>query len=306
MPSRRTLLLAGGLAALAGRQARAQPAMDTLRITWRDAVPDLDPYRNQLRAGITLAHHIWDCLVDRDPDTLELRPLLATDWTGPDETGLTVTLREGVRFHDGSLFGPEDVVATATGVAGGAGTAVPGLYAWLAGAEALDARRVRLRFNQPFPAALDFLAMVLPILPRARWAAGADPAAPPIGTGPYRVADRQGGRAIALERFEGYFPGGPKSRPSIARIAIRAVDDEQTPFTELLGGQADWIWQLAPDQFEALQHQPGLAAERGESMRLGYLSIDAAGRSGCVPLTLLKVRQAVLHALDRPAASIDR
>src|SRR5262249_49870216 len=45
---------------------------------------------------------------------------------------------------------------------------------------------------------------------------------------------------------------------------------------------------------------PALQAVRQESMRIGYLSIDAAGRSAAGnPLTKLKVRQAIWHAVDR-------
>jgi peptide/nickel transport system substrate-binding protein len=47
---------------------------------------------------------------------------------------------------------------------------------------------------------------------------------------------------------------------------------------------------------------PYLQAVQKESMRIGYLSIDAAGRSGAGnPLTNLKVRQAIWHAIDRQA-----
>ena len=45
---------------------------------------------------------------------------------------------------------------------------------------------------------------------------------------------------------------------------------------------------------------PHLQAVQQESMRIGYLSIDAAGRSGKDnPLTNLKVRQAIWHAVNR-------
>ena len=47
---------------------------------------------------------------------------------------------------------------------------------------------------------------------------------------------------------------------------------------------------------------PHLQAVRKESMRVGYLSLDAAGRTGADnPLTKLKVRQAIWHAIDRKA-----
>jgi peptide/nickel transport system substrate-binding protein len=305
VPSRRAVCLGGALAvALRPSAAGAQKAADILRVTWRDAVVNIDPYANQLRTGLVIAHHVWDCLVDRDPETLQLRPLLARRWSQPDDTSIDFELRDDVQFHDGSPLGPEDVAYTVRTVLASSGVAVPGLFAWLAGAEVLDAHRVRLKLHRLFPMALEYLATALPILPqRYRERVGADGfAQAPVGSGPYRVAARDGPERLVLERFDGYRADSPKPRPIIRRIAIRAVDDEQAPFTDLLTEAADWIWQIGPDQFDAISHQTGLQAMRVESMRLGYLSLDAAGRSGADgPLTHLAVRQAVLHALDRPA-----
>lgn len=301
----RRAVCGGGLMLAAGAvPARAQKAADTLRVTWRDAIPDIDPYRNQLRTGLALAEHVWDCLVDRDPETFQLRPLLATGWRQADETTLSFELRSGVRFHDGSAFGAEDVVYTVGAVLSDGKLAVPGLFEWLAGAEAVDATHVLLKLRQPFPAALAYLAVVLPILPKAycERVGAAGFAQAPVGTGPYRVGALDGERRIMLQRFDDYFAGSPKGRPAIAHIAIHAVDDADAEFTDLLANRADWIWQIGPGQFDAIAHQPGLQALRADSMRLGYLSLDAAGRSGSDgPLTNLKVRQAVCHALDRPA-----
>jgi len=301
---RRAACLGGlGLAA-AATPVRAQKAADTLRVSWRDAIPDLDPYRNQLRTGFVIAHHVWDCLIDRDPETLQLTPLLATDWRQETDTTLLFTLRQGVRFHDGSTFSADDVVYTVSVALAADWVALPGLLAWLAGAERIDATHVRLRLHQPFPAALEYLAMVLPILPqgyRERVGPGGFSRAP-IGSGPYRLASSGEPDLVVLERFDDYIPDGPKRRAAIRRIAIRAVADAQAEFSDLLADRADWIWQVGPDMFEAVAHQPGLQALRAESMRLGYLSFDAAGRTGTGnPLTHVKVRQAICHAIDRAA-----
>ncbi len=70
--------------------------------------------------------------------------------------------------------------------------------------------------------------------------------------------------------------------------------------TAILTGQADWIWMFNPDQFDTLSREPALQVLRAESMRMGYLSMDAAGRTGSDnPLTKLKVRQAIAYAIDR-------
>ena len=304
MPRRRALLRAAAALATLPVCAGAGRADDTLRITWRDAIPDLDPYRNQLRTGFVIAHHVWDCLVDRDPETFQIRPLLAASWRQESETAWRFALRPDVLFHDGTPCGPEDVVYTVETICAGTGIAVPGLFTWLAGAEQVDAATVRLTLHEPFPAALEYLAMVLPILPRAyRERVGPDTfARAPVGTGPYRVQPGEPHDHIRLERFDGYFAGSPKGRPAIARLAIREVADSLAELTDLMANRADWIWQIGPDAYAAVAQAPGLQALRADSMRLGYLSLDAAGRSGAgTPLTDVRVRQAIWHAIDRAA-----
>ena len=52
-----------GTLMLAGTPASAQKSADTLRIVLRDAVTNVDPYYNQLRTGLVIAHQSWDNLV---------------------------------------------------------------------------------------------------------------------------------------------------------------------------------------------------------------------------------------------------
>jgi len=62
--------------------AYAQKSADTLRITWREAIPNLDPYYNSQRTGMIVAFQVFDCLVYRDPMTMEIEPALASSWGG--------------------------------------------------------------------------------------------------------------------------------------------------------------------------------------------------------------------------------
>jgi peptide/nickel transport system substrate-binding protein len=54
-----------------GAPALAQKSADTLRITWRDAIPDVDPYYNSQRTGMVVAFQAFDCLAYRDPTSME-------------------------------------------------------------------------------------------------------------------------------------------------------------------------------------------------------------------------------------------
>ncbi len=290
-------------ALLPNSPAHAQKSADTLRVSWFGGVPNLDPYYNQQRVGLVIAHHAFDGLLQRDPETFAIKPLLATSWRYVDDTTLDFDLRHGVTFHDGSPFSADDVVYTINTILADPAVAVPSNFLWLAGAERLDDYKVRIRLKRVFPAALEYIAMVLPIWPKAtRERLGADAYAKlPVGAGPYRITRVDGAAEVEMERYEGYYPDSPKGRPAIRRLIMRAINEPAGLTAEILGNRADWVWQVVPDAFDHLSQVPFLTGVRAESMRIGYLSLDAAGRTGADnPLTNLKVRQAIFHAIDRP------
>jgi len=301
----RKRLLLSGLFIVAGllpaAPALAQKAQDTLRVAWRDAVPNVDPYYNALRTGLVVAHQAWDTLIYRDPETFQLKPLLAMSWRYADDTTIEFELRPNVKFHDGSPFTADDVVYTVMSTLSDKQVSVPSNFSFIAGAEKIDDMHVRIKLKRVFPAALEYFAMVLPIYPKAyRERVGADYSKMPVGTGPYRITKVDGATQIEMERNEDYFDG-PKGKPAIRRLVIKEVADATGELTAILGNQADWIWQFSPDQLDNIGRMPTLQTQRNESMRVAYMNMDSAGRTGADnPLTNIKVRQAIMHAIDRP------
>lgn len=282
--------------------AMAQKAADTLRFTTRNAIPNVDFYYNSLREGYVVQIHAQDGLVYRDPDTFQIKPLLASSWKQVDDTTIDFTLRKDVTFQNGDKFSADDVVYTITSLLADRQLSVPSNYLFLAGAEKLDDYTVRVKLKRVFPAALQYIAMVLPIYPKAyREKVGPEGfSKAPIGTGPYKITKVDGVNEIDMARYDGYYPDSPKGKPAIKYIKIHEVADAATEMAELLGGRADWIWDFSPDQFDAVAAMPTLTALRAETMRVGYMQIDAAGRTGADnPLTKQKVRQAIAYALDR-------
>jgi peptide/nickel transport system substrate-binding protein len=289
-------LVAGSVPAL------AQKSADTLRITWRDAVPDITPYYNQLRTGVVIGHQIWDSLVYRDPETFQIKPLLAESYKWADETTLEFTLRNNVTFQNGEKLTADDVVYTINSIVADKQVSTPSNYAYLDHATKVDDTHVRIELKRVFPAALDYMAMTLYIMPKAyREKVGPQEYSQhPVAAGPYKVTKVNGATEIDLERYDGYYPDSPKGKAAISKIIIHEVPDAATEMAELLGGRADWIWKFSPDQFVAVNAMPNIQATRAESMRVEYLGMDAAGRTGADnPLTKEKVRQAIATAIDR-------
>jgi peptide/nickel transport system substrate-binding protein len=296
------VLLAAG-AGLMAAPASAQKSADTLRVYWRDQVTDIDPYFNSLRTGLIVAHHAWDGLVYRDPNGYVMKPLLAKSWKWTDDTTLEFELQPDAKFHNGDPVTAADVVYTIKVITDPkSGISVPSNYSWIASAEAIDEHHVRIKTKTAFPAALEYIAFVTPIYPMAyREKVGRDGYRnAPIGAGPYRITHIDGVNEIDMERFDGYYPESSKGRPAIRKIVIKEVTDATNELTALLGGQADWIYQYNPDQFDKINAMPNLTAMRQEAFRILFLQLESAVRNGKpTPLTDVRVRRAIAYALDR-------
>lgn len=117
---RRALLGASMLASLT-RAGAAQPASrPMLRVGVPEIPPTLEPARELSNVGTRVTYSVFDTLIRRDflgnadGGGTALKPHLATSWTRNGPRELVLSLREGVRFHNGDLLTANDVVYTFT------------------------------------------------------------------------------------------------------------------------------------------------------------------------------------------------
>ncbi len=292
-------------AVLGASTAMAGKADDSL--SWAsDSEPEnVSPYHNNLREGVVLARHVWDTLLYRDPDTGDYHGMIATDWEWADDTTLDVTIREGLTFHNGDPLTADDVVFTFNYVVQpDSGVVTRQNTDWIGSAEKLGDHEVRIHLDEPFPAAIEYLAGPTPIYPKDYFEeVGLDGfSQEPIGSGPYKITDIRPGRHIEMELFEDYFEDSPRAESTIGNLTFRYIPDGETRMAELMTGGIDWIWRVPTDQARQLEQVPDVEVTSGETMRVAYLRMDAAGRSGeDNPFTKLEVRRALNHAIDRQA-----
>ncbi|WP_226574952.1 ABC transporter substrate-binding protein [Acuticoccus sediminis] len=288
------LLLGTAAPALAG------PDDNSLTIGLGEELPGFDGYTSTSRDGVVMTRHLYDMLIWRNPANFEYEPLLATSWKRVDDKTWEFALRQGVTFHDGSPFSAEDVVATLTYWSNADnGARSQSSVSWIDKVEAVDDMTVRIVSKEPFPAALEFVAGSLPIYPSDYFEeVGAEEFnKKPVGTGPYKLDSASGG-TTTLARNEAYFDS-PKA-PSIDKLIIRTIPDDATRIAELLGGGIEWTWNVPADQVAQIGSVPGRTAVLGSTMRIAFIGLDAAGRTGeGNPLTNVKVRQAINHAIDK-------
>lgn len=297
--------LLAAVCALGMASAHAGRANDTLVYASDNEVENVSPYHNNMREGVILAHLAWDTLIHRDPKTGDYKPQLATAWKWESPTTLSLTLRQGVTFHNGDRFGADDVVYTFNVVTGPeAKIATRQNTDWIKNVEKTGEHQVRIHLKAPFPAALEYLAGPTPIYPAAyfRKVGLEGYSRAPVGTGPYKITAIAPGQGVTMVKNTDYFKGSPVGQPSIGTIRFVIIRDPEARMAQLMTGAVDWIWRVPADQAESLKAMPKLSVLSGETMRVGFMSINSQGSTPeSAPFKDVRVRQAVNHAINRKA-----
>lgn len=283
-------------------QAVAGKADDTLNVAFGADVTTLDNYKETGREGLMLARLLYDSLIYKDMATGEFKPELAKSFKVVDDTTIEFELREGVKFHDGTPLNADDVVYTLNLVSSKEYDARYQIaVSWIAKAEKISDRVVRLSMKTPYPLALEMLAGNLPIYPKAYYekVGSQGMAVKPVGTGPYRLVEMTPGARFVFERFDDYFSGSPKGRPGIRKIVVRVLPEANTQYAELISGQLDWIWRVPPDEARNLTRYENVEVKPTQIMRFAYIGLNPNFADGKSPLADRRVRRALNHAIDR-------
>jgi peptide/nickel transport system substrate-binding protein len=277
---------------------------NTLNFAWKKELETLDRYYNTAREGMIVSRLVYDDLIYRNPETWKYEPLLATSWKWIDDVTIELELRQGVTFHNGEKFDADDVVYTINFVSNPDNKVlVQRNVSWIKNAEKLGEYKVRINLHKPFPAAMDYLAGNVPIYPNEYYAKVGPEGfgLKPVGAGPYKIVEVEQGKRIVFEAYENYYDGSSKGKPAIKRLVQRTIPEVTTMVAELITGGLDWIYMVPLDQAEKLEKMPNLKVIKAETMRIGFLQMDAAKRCEPNPMQNVLVRKAVAHAIDREA-----
>jgi len=310
----RRAALAGLMLTGAHGPARADKASDTFVWATSGEIGSTDPYYAPQAEAIWSSLATCDMLVWKDPRTRENKPLLAEKWSWANPTSLDVTLRKGVRFHNGHPFGPEDVAYTLNQVSrADSGMGLRVVVDWIDHVEVTGPDSVRIHAKSPTPMAIDLLSGMVPIYEhgnydRAPTVASVDGrtrrdfgAVVPSCTGPYKLTQYKPGQGLTLVKNPDYFRDSPKGQPTVGKIVFRVIPDTDIQLAELLTGGIDWMWGVPAENAKQLAAMPDVSVQTGGSVRFSFLTFDTAQRSGENPLKDIRVRQAFAYAIDRNA-----
>ncbi len=292
--------LAACLVASAASSAGGQVARE-LRVGVK-TIPAIPDPATALDGPIPLiARQVFETLVQYKDGGSDIEPALAIRWS-PSKDGLTwtFTLRDGVRFHDGTPLTARGVVTSLERQMSpdhplhpNPPAVWPRLLRGLPGVvkeiRAPDPKTVQIQLLLPYAPLLTVLAH--PAFSIIQEGAGQDGVPRWLGTGPFRIADLTSGR-IVLEANPQYW-GGP---PRLDRIVFLETTDEQAE-ADLNGRSLDvWIPAVPPRRLEGALSIPG--------WQVGLLALQTEK----APFFKKKIRQAVAAALDPAliAAAVER
>jgi len=235
----------------AGTAIGAQDGRTNLRVAMPTTWASHGPVVNSNFAA-RVAYSIYDQLVKRDylsnPDGSgdALVPGLATSWEQVSPTEWDFTIRQGVKFHDGTTMTTADVAFSINNTYGD-GLEPFAASGTIASVVAVDDNIVRITTKNPDPALLARMATVMgQIYPQAYYESVGQEGfgREPIGTGPYKWAGRVTGESITLEAFDDYWG----EKPPLASITFLEVPETSARIAGLLTGEYDIVTSLPPDQ----------------------------------------------------------
>jgi peptide/nickel transport system substrate-binding protein len=273
---RRRGLLAAAAASLAVPCIVRAASASTLKFIPEGDVAVLDPIWTTATVTRNHGYLVFDTLYGQD-DQYRMHPqMLAGHSITADGRQWDLTLRDGLKFHDGEPVRAQDVVPSIRRFAArdAFGRALMDATDEVS---ALSDRVVRFRLKKPFPllpAALGKTGTIMPCIMPARLAAtdANTQVTEMVGSGPYRFLTDQhiSGALVAYQRFEGYQPrgDGPQSftaGPKIAhfeRVEWHVIPDPATSLAALTDGEMDWWQEVAPDLLPAVRAAPNLTVAR--------------------------------------------
>ncbi|MSU90784.1 ABC transporter substrate-binding protein [Rhodobacteraceae bacterium 2CG4] len=303
--TRRGLLVAGTALSLAlggvtGAVAQTPPGV---LIVGQIAEPKaLDPAAVTAVNDFRILMNVYDGLVRYKDGTLEVEPALATGWEISDDgTEYTFTLREGVKFHDGSDFDADAVVFNFermlnedhpyydTGP-----FPLAFFFSAVETVEAVDPLTVKFTLNAPYAPFLSNLAYPtgLIVSPAAVEQHGAEFGRNPSGTGPFTFAEWRSNEAVVVEANPDYWDGAPE----LEAVVFRPITDANTRTAEMLAGGIDLMVEVPPVSLSEFQDDRFTVHEQA-GPHVWFLILNA--KEG--PFADKRVRQAANYAVNKAA-----
>jgi peptide/nickel transport system substrate-binding protein len=271
----------------------------------------MDPHYQNLTINNSFATQVYNALVLQDVNQ-NLLPGLATSWKPIDDSTWEFKLRPGVKFHNGSTFSAEDVVATMQRAANVPNS--PSSFAtFIKGKtfEVIDELTLQVATDKPYPFTPNDMSRIS-IIDSAFVDATTEDfniGVSSFGTGPFTFTKWLPGDLLEIKRNDDYWG----SVVEWDNIIVRPISDGTTRTAALLAGDVDFIERVSPSDLPTIESRAGISVFKSVSNRLLYLTLhmtdtpikpyvtDSNDKPITSPFQDIRMRKAVSLAINRKA-----
>lgn len=199
---------------------------------------NMSPFSPNTNVGID--GPVYENLVYVNGVTGQETPMLATGHTfNSDNTQLTFTIRQGVKWSDGQAFTADDVVFTFNMLKQYPGADGNGIWQHLSSVQATDPNTVVMTFKAAYPPLLPFIEQTY-IVPQHIWSSAGDPTkfvnANPVGTGPMKLKSFTA-QLITYVKNPDYWQA---DKVQVDQLNYLAVSSNDVALEKMAAHQADW------------------------------------------------------------------
>jgi peptide/nickel transport system substrate-binding protein len=313
MRTTRRTLMAGTAAALAAPGiVRAQPRPPrnrTITAVLHGDVPTFDPIWTTANMAANHGAMVYDTLFGIDDKVTPRPQMVGRHGLSDDKLTLTMELRDGLKWTDGTDVSARDCVASLRRWAARDG-AGQHMMERVAGIDAQGARTIVIRFREPYGIALDAMAKTSTpfcFMMREREAL-TDPMQKietTVGSGPFIMNEREtrAGSQYVYDRNPNYVPRGEAAswiaggkQVHVDRVVFQNMPDVQTAVSALQAGEVDFVEIPPVDSLPQLEAERDIAIGQGNPLgNVGWIRLNFLHP----PFNNRLARQAVLHAVNQ-------
>ncbi|MFI7211527.1 ABC transporter substrate-binding protein [Micromonospora maritima] len=269
----------------------------TLTVGFDNEPTTLDPaLSSAISSDRSVLNLFYDTLLRQERDG-SFVPALAEKWT-VEGTTVTFTLRDGVRFHDGTPFDAEAAAFNLRRVIDPATKSTKaGALKKLAAADAVDPRTLRLTLKAADPLLLVQLAHEPGMMASPTAVKAGDYGRKPVGTGPFVFDAWRSKVQLTGKRNTTYWrrAADGSALPRLDQVVFRFVTDTKVLRAEVTTGGVQLVRALPPEEFKQLAGNKQVVLEDIGVRRAYYVALNVTR----APFDDPKVREAFAMAVDR-------
>ena len=263
---------------------------DTLTVVLDREPVSFDPVDVFVNVKSMIDNCIYDTLIKIDNDGHAV-PGLAESWEQVDDTTWKLTLREGVKFHNGKDLTAEDVLYSLGRVKESSVTAAKAAFIDLENTT-FEGNVITLKLSQPYAfveAQLgnpQFAIVCKEVVENTEGAYGREP----VGSGPWKFVSWTAGDRIELTRNDEYW--GEKAK--LTNLVFRIITESASRTIELESGGVDIVLSISTNDAARIDENPDTVMVSRSSNSLRYLGFNCDKPE----LSDVRVRKALAHATD--------